>query len=84
MRKRIRGAGTGREVLLGTPNPSPADEEWAFAFSAKEKWEGKVYSDVKKIVGLGRDFSKVIFITNQFVKGASDKRSNWTLRRNLG
>ncbi len=56
----------------GIVQPSPAEELWAFAFSAKAKWKEKLYSDVAKIVSLDRDFKKVFFVTNQFVKG--DKR----------
>jgi hypothetical protein len=56
----------------GIARPSPPDELWAFAFSAKAKWKAKLYSDVEKISTLKRDFKTVFFITNQFVKG--DKR----------
>jgi hypothetical protein len=33
-----------------------ASERWAFAFSAKEDWRGKVQSDVKEIAGTGRGY----------------------------
>jgi len=46
-------------------------ERWAFAFSAKEKWGGKVRSDVKKIAETDRGYTVVYFMTNQFV---SDKK----------
>ena len=50
-------------------------ERWAFAISAKKEWKPKFKSDVKKIVGTnheyGRDYTKIFFITNQFV---SDKK----------
>ncbi len=45
-----------------------AEERWAFAFSAKEKWRAKVANDVKKIADSGRDYKLIWFITNQFVK----------------
>ena len=48
------------------------NEKWAFAISAKEDWRGKVRTDVKKIVGTERGYSKVFFITNQ--KPSSKKK----------
>ena len=45
-----------------------AQERWAFAFSAKEKWEDKVKDDVKKIVGTGRAYKNIIFVTSRFAK----------------
>lgn len=50
-------------------------ERWAFAISAKKDWKPKFKSDVKKIVGTNkehdRNYTKIFFITNQFV---SDKK----------
>lgn len=50
-------------------------ERWAFAISAKKEWKPKFKSDVKKIIGTntkhGRNYTKIFFITNQFV---SDKK----------
>jgi len=43
----------------------PAEEDWAFAFSAKKDWRAKVRDDVGKIAALPRKFRKVFFITNQ-------------------
>ena len=43
----------------------PTSENWAFAFSAQKDWRAKVRSDVEKVAGLSRKFSKVIFVTNQ-------------------
>lgn len=45
-----------------------AEQRWAFAFSAMKKWRPKVISDVAKIAGTKRGYSKVFFVTNQFVK----------------
>lgn len=51
------------------------NERWAFAISAKKEWKPKVKSDVKKIAKVNetvaRDYSKVFFMTNQYV---SDKK----------
>lgn len=44
-----------------------SQERWAFAFSAKAKWQPKVVSDVEKIIGSGREYRKIFFITNQFI-----------------
>jgi hypothetical protein len=51
----------------GTPKP-PSDEAWAFAFSCKKRWKEKVAIDVEKIVKLDRKFTKVFFISNQFIR----------------
>jgi hypothetical protein len=44
-----------------------ANERWGFAFSAKKEWLPKVRSDVAKAVATGRGYSRIFFITNQFV-----------------
>jgi len=44
-----------------------AQERWAFAFSAKQKWRSKVQSDIAKIAGTNRGYVKAFFITNQAV-----------------
>lgn len=52
-----------------------AQERWAFAISAKKDWKPKVKSDVEKIAKVntetGRKYTKIFFMTNQFV---SDKQ----------
>ncbi|XHR30869.1 MAG: hypothetical protein ACFUZC_09950 [Chthoniobacteraceae bacterium] len=45
-----------------------ASERWAFAFSAKKDWQPKVRSDVKKIAETARGYTKVFFISNQFIR----------------
>ena len=51
-----------------------ATERWAFAISAKKEWKGKIKSDVEKINSVNqnaqRGYTKVFFMTNQYV---SDK-----------
>lgn len=49
-----------------TTDLAAATERWAFAFSAKKKWRDKVRSDVREIVGTGRGYQMIFFITNQF------------------
>lgn len=48
-----------------------ASERWAFAISAKKDWQSKVKSDVVKIVSVnqqeGRGYTKIIFMSNQYV-----------------
>jgi len=43
-------------------------ERWGFAISAKKTWSSKVSSDVKGIVGTGRKYDRIYFLTNQAVK----------------
>lgn len=45
-----------------------AAERWAFAFSAKKDWRAKVKSDIAKLAGTDRGYTKAFFITNQFVR----------------
>ncbi len=52
---------------VGSPQEA-GEGRWAFAFSAKEDWRGKVQQDVKKIAETRRDYSLIYFMTNQFVK----------------
>lgn len=42
-----------------------ASERWAFAISAKREWKSKVRSDVEKIVGTGRSYTRIYFITSR-------------------
>ena len=44
------------------------NERWAFAFSAKKKWTGKVRDDIKKLVETERGYKKAFFVTSQFVR----------------
>lgn len=44
-----------------------AKQRWAFAISAKREWLAKCKGDVKKIVGTGRGYERIFFVTNQFV-----------------
>jgi hypothetical protein len=51
--------GLGREA---------ASERWGFAFSAKAKWRDKAISDVDKAVKTGRDYKKIFFVSNQYIR----------------
>ena len=46
-------------------------ENWAFAFSTAHKWKQKVTDDVAKIKLLNGPFTKIFYISNQFI---SDKK----------
>lgn len=54
----------------GTESQQAATERWAFAFSAKREWKGKIDSDVQKIINTNRGYAKIFFISNQAI---SDK-----------
>jgi len=54
------------QIYWGCPNP-PTSDNWAFAFSAQKTWRAKVISDMKKIAALDRKFTKVFFVSNQFI-----------------
>jgi hypothetical protein len=49
-------------------NPRAAGERWAFAISAKKDWKPKAVSDVRKIAKTGRAYTKIHFISNQFIR----------------
>lgn len=49
------------------------EQKWAFAFSAKEEWKGKLSSDVKKVVETGRGYTRVYFISNQIISSKKKK-----------
>ncbi|HEX9220845.1 MAG TPA: hypothetical protein VF858_10215, partial [Gemmatimonadaceae bacterium] len=58
-----------------------ANERWAFAFSAKEDWRAKVQSDVAKIAETNRGYTKVFFVSNQFIKDKTRAEVEDTLRQ---
>lgn len=45
--------------------PGSGDARWAFAFSAKKAWQGKVRSDIASIASTGRSYALAYFISNQ-------------------
>lgn len=50
-----------------------ANERWGFAFSTTKNWKQKVQGDVKKMIEVDRSYSKIFFVTSQFIK--SDQRA---------
>ncbi len=47
------------------------EKRWAFAISCMKKWKSKVESDVAKIAGTNRGYSRVLFFSNQFIKAST-------------
>ncbi|WP_315728890.1 hypothetical protein [Bradyrhizobium sp. SZCCHNS2015] len=61
-----------------------ANERWAFAFSAKEDWRGKVRSDVKEITSTARGYPRVYFITNQYAPARQSAEVQDVLEKEFG
>jgi len=57
------------------------DEKWAFAFSAKADWRGKVRTDVKKIVATEREYNRIYFISNQLIPSKNRKNAQDVLSK---
>lgn len=55
-------------TLFYEGQPNAGKERWAFAFSAKAKWQDKVRSDVKGIIDTGRKYDRIICLTSRFAK----------------
>jgi hypothetical protein len=66
------------------PDLAGAQERWAFAFSAKKDWRGKVQLDVAGIVGTGRGYPRIYFITNQYVPAKDSATVQDDLRKKHG
>lgn len=45
-----------------------ANERWAFAFSAQKTWKAKLKKDIAGLIGTNRNYSRIYFITSQFVR----------------
>ena len=73
-----------RWYYADTKGSQGTTERWAFAFSAKEKWKDKVYSDIKSIAGTGRGYTKAYFITSRAVKDKDRAAVEDDLRKTYG
>ena len=71
------------ELWVGS-DPRAGEERWAFAFSAKKDWKGKVASDVRNIASTGRGYARIYFITNQFAPDKSRAESEDSLSNETG
>ena len=63
-----------------------ASERWGFAFSAKKQFRAKLRKDVNSIVGTGRGYKEIYFISNQFIKSKdrSSLEDELSSKYNLG
>ena len=59
-------------------------ERWAFAFSTKQGWSGKVRSDARKIVATGRPYTKIFCITSRFARDKTRAEIEDELEKELG
>lgn len=64
--------------------PSAGRERWAFAFSAKKKWTGKVRSDVAGIVATHRGYQKIYCLTARFARAKDRARLEDELTKQHG
>jgi hypothetical protein len=71
------------ELWIG-PAPRAGDARWAFAFSAKKDWKGKVAHDVRNVATTERGYSRIYFITNQFAPDKSRADSEDSLSMETG
>ncbi|WOO35806.1 hypothetical protein R2R35_18675 [Anaerocolumna sp. AGMB13020] len=66
-------------------NNAAHSERWAFAISAKKDWKPKLTSDVKKIIITNeeheRGYTKIFFVTNQFISDKKRAEAEDNLRR---
>ena len=65
-------------------SPSAGSEQWAFAFSAKKVWKPKLKSDVNSILSTNRNYKRIYFFTNQFVKDKDRSVTEDKLSKELG
>ena len=61
------------------------EDKWAMAISCKTNWSEKIDSDVKKIVETEREFTKILFFTNQTVssKQKAAKQEKYKKNHNI-
>jgi hypothetical protein len=71
-------------TLFYVGEPNAGRERWAFAFSAKRKWTGKVRSDVAGIVATHRRYQKIYCITARFARAKDRSRLEDELTKQHG
>lgn len=64
--------------------PSGGAERWAFAFSAKKAWKPKLEADIKNVLSTQRDYKRIYFFTNQFVRDKSRANTEDELTKKTG
>ncbi len=68
--------------FLGLPNAG--SERWGFAFSAQKTWSRKVRSDVDGMVGTGRAYDRIIFVTSKAARSRDRLNIEEELRKAHG
>lgn len=66
------------------PDNASGSERWAFAFSAKRDWRGKVRSDVEAIVETKRGYPRIYFVTNQLVAAKDSAKEQDEFQKKYG
>lgn len=56
-------------------------ENWAFAISAKTDWKTKLRSDVNKIIGTNRGYTKIFFFSSQKISSKKKKEVQDELKK---
>lgn len=69
-------------TYIGTAHSG--SERWAFAFSAKKAWAGKVRSDVAGIMATNRGYSKIFFVTSRAARAKDRSRVEDELSKQYG
>ncbi|MGF7144737.1 hypothetical protein HNQ56_003169 [Anaerotaenia torta] len=71
--------------LIPQTGPTAIQERWTFAFSAKQEWKSKLYSDIEKITEVncqpGRGYTKIYFMSNQFISDRNRAKAEDDLRQ---
>lgn len=70
------------QIVVGQANGGR--ERWAFAFSAMRRWADKVRSDVGGIVGTGRGYQTIFFVTSRAARAKDRARVEDELSREHG
>lgn len=69
---------------IGDEVARSASERWAFAFSAKKQWKGKLISDIEKIASTKRGYTKAFFISNQLISDRNSSKQQDELTEKYG
>lgn len=59
-------------------------ELWAIAISCKKQWKPKAESDIEKIVGANRGYTRALFFSNQPIKASTRVNVEQTLSQKYG
>jgi len=61
-----------------------ANKRWGFAFSTTVNWKQKVQGDVKKMIEVDRSYTKIFFVTSQFIKADQRAKTEDGLSKQYG